>query len=164
RSTGDHSSLTRRALLVVQATISVVLVAGSMMLARSLGNLEKQDFGFEIENRVLVALNRAPSTYTPEKLDALYRVIEERLTGMPGVRGAGLAMYNPLTDNWGELVLVSGKPLPKPGEQAGAPGDRVSANYLQDLGVKLVKGRHLNEHDTSTSDNVAVVNEAFVRR
>ena len=39
RSTGDHSSFTRKALLVVQATVSVVLVAGSMMLARSLGNL-----------------------------------------------------------------------------------------------------------------------------
>ena len=37
RSTGDHSSLTRKALLVVQATLAVVLVAGSMMLARSLG-------------------------------------------------------------------------------------------------------------------------------
>ena len=47
RSTSDHSSVTRKALLVVQATVSVVLVAGSMMLARSLGNLENQDFGYE---------------------------------------------------------------------------------------------------------------------
>ena len=53
----------------MQATLSVVLVAGSTMLARSLGNLEHQDFGFEIEGRVLVALNRPPATYTPEKLD-----------------------------------------------------------------------------------------------
>ncbi len=164
RSTGDHSSLTRRALLVVQATISVVLVAGSMMLARSLGNLEKQDFGFEIENRVLVALNRAPSTYTPEKLDALYRAIEERLTAMPGVQGAGLALYNPLTDNWGELVLVAGHPAPRPDEQAGASWDRVSANYLQNLGVKLARGRYFTAADNENSENVAVVNEAFVRR
>ena len=48
RSTGDHSSFTRKALLVVQATLSVVLVAGATMLARSLGNLEHQDFGFEV--------------------------------------------------------------------------------------------------------------------
>ena len=64
RSTGDHSSFTRKALLVVQATLSVVLVAGSTMLARSLGNLEGQDFGFEIDGRVLVPLNRPPATYT----------------------------------------------------------------------------------------------------
>jgi len=48
RSTGDHSSFARKALLIVQATLSVVLVAGSTMLARSLGNLEGQDFGFTI--------------------------------------------------------------------------------------------------------------------
>ncbi len=164
RSTGDRSSLTRKALLVVQAAVSVVLVAGSMMLARSLGNLENQDLGYEIQGRVLVALNRPPATYTAERLAALYRDVEERLTRLPGIRGAGLALYNPLTDNWGELVLVAGKPEPKPGEQAGASWDRVSANYLQHLGVKLARGRFFTAADNETSESVAVVNEAFVRR
>ena len=164
RSTGDRSSLARRALLVVQATLSVVLVAGSTMLARSLGNLESQDFGFEIPGRVLVQLNRPPTTLAPDRLAALYRDIEERLNRLPGVRGAGLALYNPLTDNWGELVLVAGHPAPKAGEQAGASWDRVSANYLQNLGVKLVRGRHFTAADNETTENVAVVNEAFVRR
>jgi predicted permease len=164
RSTGDHSSVTRKVLLVVQAAVSVVLVAGSIMLARSLGNLENQDFGYEIRGRVLVALNRPPATYTGEKLAALYRDVEERLNRLPGVRGAGLALYNPLTDNWGELVLVAGHPAPKPGEQAGASWDRVSAQYLQNLGVKLARGRHVTAADNETSELVAVVNEAFVRR
>jgi predicted permease len=164
RSTGDHSSLTRKALLVVQATLAVVLVAGSMMLGRSLGKLETQDFGYEVQGRVLVALNRPPATYTAEKLAALNRALEERLNRLPGVRGAGLALYNPLTDNWGELVLVAGHPAPKPGEQAGASWDRVSASYLQLLGVKLVRGRHFTEADNESSEHVAVVNEAFVRR
>jgi predicted permease len=164
RSSGDHSSITRKALLVVQATISVVLVAGSMMLARSLGNLESQNFGFELQGRVLVGLNRPPANYTIEKLQALYRALEERLLQLPGVQGAGLALYNPLTDNWGELVLVAGHPLPRPDEQAGASWDRVSTNYLQNLGVRLVRGRHFTTGDNATSEAVAVVNEAFVGR
>ncbi len=164
RTTGDHSSFARKALLVVQATLAVVLVAGSTMLARSLGNLERQQFGFEIQDRVLVGLNRPPATYTPEKLAVLYREIDDRLHRLPGVRGAGLALYNPLTDNWGELVLVSGHPPPKPGEQAGASWDRVSSTYLQNLGVRLVRGRYFTSADTENSENVAVVNEAFVRR
>jgi predicted permease len=164
RSTRDHSSLARNTLLVVQATLSVVLVAGSTMLARSLGNLERQDFGFEVQGRVLVQLNRPPSSYTKEKLAALYRDVEERLNLLPGVEGAGLALYNPLTDNWGELVLIAGHPAPKPGEQAGASWDRVSANYLQNLGVRLVRGRHFTAADNETSESVAIVNEAFVRR
>jgi predicted permease len=164
RSTGDHSSVTRKTLLVVQAALSVVLVAGSMMLARSLGNLQNQDFGYQIQGRVLVDLNRPPATYAPEKLDALYRELEDRLTRFPGVRGAGLALYNPLTDNWGELVLVAGHPPPKPGEAAGSSWDRVSANFLQNLGVKLARGRFFTTADNQTSELVAVVNEAFVKR
>ena len=164
RSTADRSSLARKALLVVQAAVSVVLVAGSMMLARSLGNLSNQDFGYTVDGRVLVALNRPPATYTPERLAALYRDMEDRLTRLPGVRGAGLALYNPLTDNWGELVLVAGHPAPKPGEAAGSSWDRVSADYLQHLGVKLVRGRHFSATDTESSERVAVVNGAFVKR
>jgi predicted permease len=164
RTIGDRSSFARKALLVVQATLSVVLVAGSTMLARSLNNLEGQDFGYTIDGRVLVALNRPPATYTAERLTALYRNVEERLNRLPGVQGAGIALYNPLTDNWGELVLVAGHPPPGPGTQAGASWDRVSANYLQQLGVKLVRGRYFAESDNEHSENVAVVNEAFVKR
>ena len=80
------------------------------------------------------------------------------------MKGAGLALYNPLTDNWGELVLVSGKPQPKLNEEAGASWDRVSARYLQDLGVRLVRGRHFTAADNETGELVAVVNEAFVKR
>lgn len=164
RTTGDHSSFARNILLVVQATLSVVLVAGSTMLARSLGNLQNQDFGFEIRDRVLVQINRPPADYRLEKLASLYRDIEERIDRLPGVSGSGFALYNPLTDNWGELVLVAGHPAPKPGEPAGASWDRVSANYLQNLGVKLVRGRYLSAADNERSEQVAIVNEAFVRR
>ena len=164
RGGSDRSTRTRTVLLIVQATLSVVLVAGATMLARSLSKLERQDFGFQVQKRVLVQLNRAPATYTQPRLAALHRQIEERLNRLPGIEGSGLALYNPLTDNWGELVLVAGHPAPKAGQQAGASWDRVSATYLQQLGVGLVKGRHFTEADNETSAPVAVVNEAFVRR
>ncbi|MBL8136551.1 MAG: ABC transporter permease [Acidobacteria bacterium] len=164
RTAGDRSSFARTALLVVQATLSVVLVAGSTMLGRSLGNLEGQDFAFEQDGRAIVSVGRPSPSMTGERLGALYRNIEERLEALPGVTGASLALYNPLTDNWGEGVIIAGKPLAEPGEQTGASWDRVSAGYLQDLGVQIVKGRHLSEADTATSELVAVVNEAFVKR
>jgi predicted permease len=164
RSTSDHSSLTRKTLLVLQATLSVVLVAGATMLARSLNKLEHQDFGYRIPGRVVVSVNRPPATYTQPQLAALYRDIEDRLNRLPGVQGSGLALYNPLTDNWGELVLVAGHPAPKISDEAGSSWDRVSANYLQNFGVTLLRGRGFTAADTDTSANVAVVNEAFVKR
>ena len=164
RTAGDRSSFARTALLVVQATLSVVLVAGSTMLGRSLGNLEGQDFAFEQDGRVIVSVGRPSPSMTGERLSALYRNIEERLEALPGVTGASLALYNPLTDNWGEGVIIAGKPLAEPGEQTGASWDRVSAGYLQDLGVRLVKGRYFSEADNAGAELVAVVNEAFVKR
>ena len=164
RTTRDHSSLARQALLVVQATLAVVLVAGATMLARSLGRLETQDFGYRIDNRVQVGINALPATYTPAQLQALYRTLEQRLASLPGVEGAGLALYNPLTDNWGEGILVQGHPLPRPGENAGASWDRVSASFLQNLGATVVKGRLFTARDNETAELVAVVNESFVRK
>jgi predicted permease len=164
RSTSDRSSFARKALLVVQATLSVVLVAGATMLARSLNKLEHQDFGYPVDGRVEIDMNTPPASYSPARLASLYREMEARLNRIPGVQGAGLALYNPLTDNWGEMVLVAGHPQPKMDEESGASWDRVSANYLQDLGVTMLRGRLFNAADNETSENVAVVNEAFVKR
>ncbi|MBS1856376.1 MAG: ABC transporter permease, partial [Acidobacteria bacterium] len=164
RSTSDRSSPARRALLIVQAALSVVLVAGATMLGRSLDRLQNQQFGYPIEGRALVSLNRPPATYTQPQLASLYRKIEDGLNRLPGVSGAGLALYNPLTDNWGELIFVSGHPAAKMDGQSGSSWDRVSADYLQNLGVRLVRGRFFERRDNDTAEPVAIVNEAFARR
>jgi predicted permease len=164
RGTQDRSGFARKALLVVQATLSVVLVAGATMLARSLNKLEHQDFGFQVQNRVEVSLNRPLATYTQPQLASLYRQLEEHLNRLPGVQGSGLALYNPLTDNWGELIMVAGHPPGQLNEQAGSSWDRVSANYLQNLGMPILRGRAFTAADNETTTPVAIVNEAFVKR
>jgi len=164
RGAGDRSSFARKALLVVQAAVSVVLVAGATMLARSLNKLEHQNFGFSIPGRVLVELHNPSGNSTLPQQAALYRQMEERLDRLPGVQGSGLALYNPLTNNWGEIILVAGHAAPQMGEEANASWDRVSAGYLQNLGVRLMKGRYFTEGDNDATEPVAVVNEAFVKR
>jgi len=164
RGNTDRASFARKALLVVQATVSVVLVAGATMLGRSLDKLEHQDFGFQVRGRVVVNMNSAPASYSIEKLTALNRSMERELGQIPGVKGVGLAMYNPLTDNWGELIVVEGHPAKKLDEESGASWDRVSADYLQNLGVQVLRGRGFTAADNETAAPVAVVNEAFVKR
>ena len=164
RGTRDRSSFARKALLVVQATLSVVLVAGATMLARSLNKLEHQDFGYQVQERVEVDMNNPPATYTQPQLASLYHQLEERLNRLPGVQGSGLALYNPLTNNWGELIMVAGHPPAQFHEEAGASWDRVSANYLQNLGMPILRGRAFTAADNETTAPVAIVNEAFVKR
>ena len=164
RSIGDHSTFVRKTLLIVQATLSVVLVACATMLGQSLNKLEHQDFGYPIKGRMLVQLHYPTTGYTPEKLSALNRELEDHLKRLSRVQGVGTAVYNPLTDNWGELILVAGHPARQFNEEAGASWDRVSADYLQDIGVQLVRGRYFNESDNQTTAPVAIVNEGFVKR
>jgi len=164
RGTRDRSSFARKALLVVQATLSVVLVAGATMLARSLNKLEHQDFGYQVQGRVEVDMNRPPASYTQPRLAALYRQLEEQLNRLPGVSGSGLAMYNPLTDNWSELIMVAGHPAGQFNGESGASWDRVSANYLQNFGMPILRGRAFTAADNETTAPVAIVNEAFVKR
>ena len=164
RGTKDRSSFARKALLVVQATLSVVLVAGSTMLARSLNKLEHQDFGYKVQGRIVVDINNPPATYTLPQLMALYRQFENQLNLLPGVQGSGLALYNPLTNNWGELIMVAGHPPGKMSEESGASWDRVTANYLQNFGMPILRGRYFTAADNETTAPVAIVNEAFVKR
>jgi predicted permease len=163
RTTQDHSSFSRQAFLILQATLSVVLVAGAALLTRSLRNLEQQDFGLTVTNRISVSLNSPPATYTLDHLDSLSRDIETRLRQIPGVERADLALYNPMTDNWGELILVDGHPTPNFSLDAGASWDRVTPGFFDTVGQTLVRGRLFNEADSGKSAPVALVNEEFVR-
>jgi predicted permease len=163
RGTTDRSSFSRKALLVIQAAVSIVLVAGATMLGRSLNKLEHQDFGFQVPGRVLVELHNPSANYTMPQLAARYRQLETSLDRLPGIQGSGLALYNPLTNNWGELILVAGHPAPAPGEESGASWDRVSANYLQNFSIPILRGRYFASADNETSEPVAIVNEAFVK-
>lgn len=163
RSTREASSKPQRALLILQAALSVVLVAGAAMLTRSLQNMEQQDFGFATKDRVVVSLNSLPATYTPERLNALYRALDEKLNHIPGVTRASLALYGPLTDNWGEHIEVEGHPTNAVKDRA-ASWDRVGVGYLQAIGQPLLRGRSFSDQDHTGSEAVAIVNQAFVSR
>jgi predicted permease len=164
RNTTDRASFARKALLVVQATLAVVLVACATMLARSLNHLEHQDFGYQVQGRVVVGLKSPPASYTQTRLNALYRQLEEHLARLPGVHGVGLALYNPLTDNKTEAILVAGHPVPASSDDTDSSWNRVSADYLRSLGMPVLRGRAFTGADDESTAPVAIVNEAFVKR
>ncbi len=165
RSTRDSASLPQRALVVFQAALSVVLLCGAILMTRSLFQLENQNFGVDTHNRYVLHLDPDGAGYTTERLPALYRRIEDRFSSLPGVRSVSLAMYSPLEgDNWGECVIQQGHPAPKPGDKCGSTWVRVSKHYLDSIGVPIVRGRDFTDQDTSTSAQVVLVNQTFVRR
>lgn len=165
RATRDSSTISQNALVVLQAAMSVVLLAGAILMTRSLGNLEKQNFGVAVSNRYVLHFDPAGAGYSSARVPALYRDIESRYMALPGVAHVALALYSPLEgDNWGDCALPQGHPVPRADENCNSTWDRVSTQFLQSIGVPMVRGRDFTDQDTASSQAVAIVNETFVKR
>jgi predicted permease len=163
RSTRDSATLPQKILVVAQATISILLLAGSGLLTRSLRNLEHQSFGFETDHRISIVMNGPPASYTEPHLDALYRELQDRLHRIPGVERAALALYTPYVDNWGELIIPEGHGVPQLDGKSESSWDRVSPGYLETMGQPILRGRSITDQDTGGTRNVAVVSETFTK-
>lgn len=165
RSTKDRSSLPQKSLVVFQAALSVVLLTAAILMTKTLGKLENQNFGVVTTNRYVLHLDPAGAGYTADRLAALYQLMEDRFLALPGVTSFSLATYSPLEgNNWGECVIQEGHPAPRPGDRCGATWDRVSTHFLDSIGVPIIRGRDFTDQDRSGSPQVAIVNEAFVKR
>ncbi len=165
RSTGDRSSLPQRGLVVLQVALSVVLLAGSFLMTRSLRNLEHQDFGIVTTNRYVLQFDPKGVGYTLDRLPALYRQIEEHFSVLPAMSNVSLVRYTPLGgNNWGSCVIPQGHPAPGPNDKCFASWDRASTHFLDSIGVPIVRGRNFTAQDTATSQQVVIVNQALAKR
>jgi len=164
RSTRDRSSLPQKALVVFQAALSLVLLAGAILMTKTLINLEHQNFGIATSNRYVLHFDPAGAGYTIDRVPGLYRQIEDRFAALPGVSNVGLALYSPLEgDNWGECVIQQGHPAPRPGDNCGSTWDRASTHFLDSIGVPVVRGRGFTAQDTNAAPQVAIVNQEFAK-
>ena len=165
RSTKDHSGWLQRSLVILQAALSLVLLVGAGLMAKSLNKLERQDFGVETDNRVVAHFSPESAGYKPEQLQALYERTDQGLRTLPGVQRVSLSLYTPLEgNNWGEGVFIQGRPEPGPNDQIGASWVRVGPEFFDIIGQHVLRGRGITEHDTATSPAVAVVNQTFVKK
>jgi len=165
RSVGGGRSWAQKSLVIAQAAMSLVLLSAAALLSQSLRNLEHQDFGFEMQGRYIASINPRLSTYKPEQMEQLFREIDDRLQRTPGIKMVAPALYAPMTgDSWNEGVRIQGRPEPSPKEDTGAGWARVMPGFFETLGAKMLLGRPITDDDTANTLNVAVVNEAFVKR
>jgi len=165
RSVGAGRSWTQKSLVVAQIAVSVVLLSAAALLGRSLRNLEHQNFGFETRDRYIAWINPMLGTYKPEQLEPLFRQINDALLRIPGVRMVSAALYAPMTgDSWNTSVRIEGRPEPSVKEDNGAGWARVTPGFFESIGARIVVGRPFTDQDTAAARNVAIVNQAFVKR
>ncbi|HEV2425608.1 MAG TPA: ABC transporter permease [Terriglobia bacterium] len=165
RSTVRTGSLPRKASMVLQAALSLVLLVASGLLIAALRNLEHQKFGFVQEGRTIVSIDPRLAGYRTNQLTTLYTRIHDTLSRLPGVSAVAVCLISPQNGNgWGGAVWIDGQPAPGPHDDNFAFWDRVTPGFFDAIGNAILRGRAVSEQDTATSQHVAVINEAFARK
>jgi predicted permease len=164
RLTQESGSWPRKALVVLQAALSVALLSASALLLQTLRNLERDKFGFEASDRIVVNVNPKLAGYQPTRLPGLYRSIEDAVKAIPGVSAVSFALYTPMSNSWSEAMYVKGKPPAGRDEDTVAGWARVWPGFFETLGNSILRGRAIEEQDSEHSRHVAVINEAFARK
>jgi predicted permease len=153
----------RKALVVAQITLSLLLLVGAGLFTRSLMNLRALDPGFEPDRLVTFTVDPSLSGYDDNQIRQLFERLRGELSVEPGVRSVSLATV-PLMANTDEssTVMVEGYQA-KEDEDMNPYFNSVGPEFFATLGVPLVRGRDFGPGDAQGGPRVAVVNESFAR-
>ena len=158
RSAAGRSTLPQKTLVVLQAALSLVLLAGAGLMVQTLHNLTGQQWGLDVGKTSVAAVDAGVSQYPPEKLQTIYTEIDRQLRQIPGVRNVALALYSPMSgNNWQMNATLESNPS----AQLSPSWDRVSPSFFATIGARILRGRGFDERDTPNSTHVAVINQAF---
>jgi putative ABC transport system permease protein len=168
----------RRALVIAEIALSLVLLVGASLLIGSLKRLAQVNPGFETNNLLTVDINypRRPASAYPKGEDGerqrlqergdFLRAIEQKVATLPGVQSVGVINDLPVT---GELdsagtFRIEGDQNVNWANDPQAEWKSVTPNYFNAIGVPLLKGRAFSEHDTSQNPAIILINETLARR
>jgi macrolide transport system ATP-binding/permease protein len=161
RTVASGASLLQRGLVVVQASLSLVLLVGAGLFAQSLNKLETSNLHLDSKNRYIIHINPQAAGYTTTQVESLYRTIEAQFHAIPGIEKVGIANYTPMEDNnWGTSMQVQGEPDPN----KNASFVKGNAEYFDSVGTHVLMGRGFLPQDLSSAPPVAVVNKEFVKQ
>jgi predicted permease len=151
----------RRALVVAQVALSLVLVAGALLFSRSLGRLLTVDTGFRQDGILMADVNFRRLNLPPARYPAFKDELLDRIRAIPGVEAAAIAHQVPLLGWGGGSVWMDGH---EAGQAQNTSLSRVGPDYFKTLEIPLRAGRDFDARDRLDTPNVAIVNEAFARK
>jgi predicted permease len=152
----------RRALVVSQVAVSLVLLVGALLFTRSLNNLLTVNLGFQRTGILITALDFTQLNIPAERREAFRRELLKQIRATPGVDSAAEAAIVPTEgSSMNRTVWLAGT---DPAQAKSPWFNWVSPQYFQTMGTPLLVGRDFNNHDTHTSAKVAIVNLEFARQ
>src|SRR6202011_5618446 len=157
---GHGKSWLRSSLVVVQVSLSFLLLVGAGLLLQSLQRIRSADPGFSTQGVLETAVDLRGAGYEPQRAKNFQDELIERVQVLPGVQSAAFARTTPL--GYGSFssspIAVDGY-QPPPDEQPIVQYNEVGPDYFTTMGIPLVSGREFTRADDEKSVLVAIVNE-----
>jgi putative ABC transport system permease protein len=151
----------RRALVISQVALSLVLLVGALLFVRTLRNLQTVDTGFARDHILVSEIDLSPLKLPVARRTSYKKELLERLRAIPGVLSAADAKIVPVSGSgWNESVNIPGTALLR----KFANFNRVTPGYFRTLGTPLLAGRDFSDSDALSAPPVAVVTETFARK
>jgi putative ABC transport system permease protein len=163
----------RSLLLVAEVALSMVLLVGAGLMMRSFLGEQRKLPGFDTTRLLTADMMLSGAKYaskTPEdtnlvtpQVEGFYDQLLERVRALPGVTRAGIISRLP-ADVWTHPFTIVGRPIPEPGKEPQADYNEVDTQALDTLGIRLLRGRMIQDRDTASTPWVAVINKTFADR
>jgi predicted permease len=154
----------RRGLVVAQIALSLMLVVGALLFARSLNNLATVDAGFQQDGILVADIDFTTLNLpNPRRLEFAKELLS-RVRAIPGVDAASIAEIVPLGGNSENHDLFLGNSGLPSGERPVAAFNRTSPGFFRTLHTPMLAGRDFDDHDVAGAPLVAIVNEEFARK
>jgi predicted permease len=165
RSSGDRRTQWRRRVLAAsEIAIAVVLLTGAGLMIRSLIRLQSVDPGFTTENLLTMTFSLAGTKEAAINRSRFYSEVVDQVKSLAGVQSASLINHLPLAgDIWVFPFTVEGQAVANTDNQPAAAYRVVYPGYFETMQI-MVRGRDFTVHDTETSPEVVIVNEAMAQR
>jgi putative ABC transport system permease protein len=168
RMTGNKARLrVRRALVIGEIALAVVLVVGCTVMVRSFLALQQVSLGFAPDHLLTFGVELPRKTYPYPADAAFWRRLDERMRALPGVRGATLLAELPPSNHKDINAFTLPGRTPTDADEPDWVTDFFQIegdDAIETLGARIVRGRALTRADTETTPQVALVNEAFAAR
>jgi len=160
---GFRSLRLRKSLVITQVALSLMLLIGAGLFARSLYNVKNINAGFRTDHLISFALQPTLNGYTPERSLALVQRLQADIARVPGVHAVSAAEIALLAgDNESSSIEVPGY-VPRENDDMVSWANHIGPGYFATVGIPLLLGREFTAADTANSPKVAVINESFAK-
>lgn len=163
-STGGVSQSGRQSLVALQVALTVMLLAGAGLFARSLQRIQAFQFGFDPHNllllRVSVPEQAGPYSDAARRI-AAFEAMRTKLAQLPGVASVGMNYSAPLRTLWSTVFDLAGRPAFAPGAQPAMEIGIVDENYSATLGLPILRGRNFNSSDRADAPAGLIIDQRF---